>query len=234
MNTLQHSRTAPFRPNIKGTPTFQITGLDSDRSVYLPIEATATWEPHVLTQMDRVIQPDFVCLDVGANVGPFTAAMSHLASDGQVHSFEGSGVNFDLLKYNVDRNGLRNVEVHHAAVTDHSGEVTFHYNPDLPGCSFLSSTTFASEITESVEAITLDNFARSTGLEKVNLIKMDIEGSEVRGLQGATEVLQEFKPLLFIEYNPLAMSTYHNLGKSELYDLLMTVFAQIFVNGVFS
>ena len=229
MSALQNSRTAPFQPNIKGSPTFQMTGLDSDRSVYLPIEATATWEPHVLTQMDRIIQTDFICLDIGANLGPFTAAMSHLASDGRVHSFEASRLNFDLLKHNVESNGLRNVELHHYAVTDHRGTATLNYYPDLPGCSFLSSTNLVSDVAESVEAITLDDFMRSARLEKVNVIKMDIEGSEVKGLQGAVELFQNFKPVLFIEYNPRAMRDYHNFEKRELYDVLTGFCQQILV-----
>ena len=155
--------------------------------------------------MNRVIEPQFVCLDAGANLGPYSLVMSHLAAQGRVYAFEASRNTVELLKRNIKQNEIANVDVHHVAVSDRPGPVEFNYNSDLPGCSFVSATAFRLEEIETVEAITLDRFVEAMNLERLDVIKLDVEGSEVRTLRGSIELLQTFKPLLFVEYNPYAM-----------------------------
>jgi hypothetical protein len=59
-------------------------GLKEDLTVFGPIESGGTWEPHLIAVLRRIIRPDFVCRDVGANIGAITLVLSRLARDGAV------------------------------------------------------------------------------------------------------------------------------------------------------
>ena len=73
------------------------------------------------------------------------------------------------------------------------------YCSNGPGTSLLSEK---QEAMQQVETLSIDDFVRSEGISKVDFIKMDIEGSELRALQGAEHTMRAFRP-------KLAISLYH-------------------------
>jgi protein-L-isoaspartate O-methyltransferase len=101
---------------------FDLEGLDGDATVFQPIQRSHVWEPHVMALLERIVQPDFVCLDVGANIGAITLPLARLASKGRVYAFEAAPATFDLLKRNIAGNALDNVTAEHAAITARSGD----------------------------------------------------------------------------------------------------------------
>ena len=67
--------------------------------------------------------------------------------------------------------------------------------------------------------VTIDDWFKTSGLPKIDIIKLDIEGSELSALKGMNEVLQKQKPILIVEVNPETLSMF-NLKPSDIYDYL--------------
>jgi len=125
-----------------------------------------------------------VALDVGAGVGHETRLLSRLVGDtGRVVAIEANPRVYRCLVDMVERNGLRNVTCLHVAVNDVAGTVHFADAEDHLG-NALSTTG-----TVEVVATTLDAVVQDLGLERVDFLKMNIEGAERPALRGMRATL---------------------------------------------
>lgn len=144
--------------------------------------------------------------DVGANIGSHTLGVaSLLRGQVSVRAFEAQRNVYYMLCGTVAINNLRDVECHHAAVSDRAGDrLTFH-SPDygthnnLGGLELMppvnsDNDTMVHAAQESVLTVTIDSFN-----EPVDFIKIDIEGMEDRALRGAVAAVDAFRPIVFAE-----------------------------------
>jgi FkbM family methyltransferase len=141
-----------------------------------------------------------VMLDVGANIGTHCIGWALSMPDASLFAFEPAPDNLELLERNLAANGLTNrVTVVPKAVSSHGGVATF-FETDDAAYSALRYTGRRPLLSEyEVELVTIDDFVRERGLDRVSLIKIDVEGSEDDVLAGARETLEKFHPLIFIE-----------------------------------
>ena len=133
------------------------------------------------------IRPTDVCFDVGGNVGYFSLLMSRLASDGSVHVFEPIPINAALIAANAALNGFENLHLTNAAVGDHEGSVHFSVSVDSAYSSMHATGRLAEEKSIHVPMITLDDYLSATSLNRIDVMKVDVEGAEdlvVRGGSG--------------------------------------------------
>lgn len=154
-----------------------------------------------------------VFFDVGANLGSFTMGLAKTIKEngGLIYAFEPQRVVFNCLCGSVCMNGYDNIFVDHNAVGDGKDESIetprFDYSET---CSF-GSVEFGDRQNERlhqerrkdgqkdfVKVVTLDSFIDK--VEKVDLIKIDVEGMEESVLDGAKAMIEKHKPVLFIEY----------------------------------
>ena len=220
---------AQYKP-LRGHGAFVIEGLAADNTVFHAIRDTQLWEPHVIAALEKVVKPDFVCLDVGANIGAITLPLASLASEGHVHAFEASPTAWELLKRNVTSNGLENVTTVNAAITDHTGDTVemFSTGAEL-GCAHMTSSSLGrTGNREEVKTLALDDYGF---FGKCDFIKMDVEGSEVRALKGAMRVIEQYRPILVIEYNPTPGGWFQGTAPHALYDLLAGLYPRIEIIG---
>jgi FkbM family methyltransferase len=147
-----------------------------------PVERLRPWVPAGAT-----------VVDIGANIGFFAVRFGRwVGTDGTVLAVEPELRNVSSLSERLGRAGLDGVvEVVHAAVDKEPGTVMLEINPTHPGDHHLGETGVP------VPAVTLDDLAAAH--RPVALIKIDVQGAEVRVLQGATRVLAEDRPAIFIE-----------------------------------
>lgn len=143
----------------------------------------------------RVESGDTV-FDVGGNLGTSALLFSRLAGpDGRVVSFE--PIFHNLLRRNAEANGASDVRVVAAGVAESSGEAEFALS-DRGVDSRMSGPRFAGGRKITAPLITLDGFVEREGLDRVDFVKMDIEGAEESALLGATETLRRLRPRLSI------------------------------------
>lgn len=144
--------------------------------------------------------------DIGANIGTHTVAIARQFADRvAIRSFEAQRQVFYVLCGNVAVNGLDNVHVHHAAVSDKSNDSIEIDLPDytMPnnfgGLELIKTERTDNQYmtktrTETVSTVTVDQFA-----EPVDFLKLDIEGMEHMALKGAKKTIEQHRPICFVE-----------------------------------
>lgn len=160
---------------------------------------------------------DRVFFDVGTNIGSYTMSLSKAAK--RIYSFEASHSNAALLNSFVELSGIGSVEVVNRAVSSISGEqFTIYLSPDTGG----NNTAFYDfgKGCEIATTISLDQFVSDRGIERVDVIKMDIEGSELAAFGGAHGILSMHHPLLLVEFHSL-VAKQAGWELSELYNLIV-------------
>jgi FkbM family methyltransferase len=159
-------------------------------------------DPAVADAFRHVLRPGMVALDCGAHIGEYTLLFADLVGpDGAVHAFEPDPRIFEYLRWNVDRNRLANATVNRVALSSSSGQAEYAMCADAT-CSALVEFGGDDDGAETVDVATtsLDAYAAEHGLERVDAVKIDVEGAEAAVLAGAAEILMRMRPaLVFVE-----------------------------------
>lgn len=171
------------------------------------------YEPETVALIQKLLPPGAVFLDVGAHVGQYTlVASQQVGAAGQVHSFEPDPETFRWLAGNVRLNRLRNVRVNQAALSDESGKKRFYFaTPRDIGSNSLSRPLNDSGRSCDVVCTTMDEYVAANGIERVDLIKVDIEGAEYAMLVGAQHLLSRpNKPVIIAEFEEERQRSFGN------------------------
>ena len=156
-----------------------------------------TGVPEQLKRIYQLIgQPDrdLISVDVGAYIGVISLAMSHFGpSKHTIHSFEADSLNFSRLRQNVTLIPNTSITTHNKAVADFEGESTFTRYKD-PGNNHLGTRQNHKINVDSlhqVQVTTLDTFVRETGIDIIDVLKIDVEGFDLSVLRGAKRILDQ-------------------------------------------
>ncbi len=150
------------------------------------------------------LSPGSVVVDAGANIGIYSQFLARCVGQaGMVHSFEPEPENFTRLYAAVA--GLANVRVNQAAVSDKTGESVLYISDDLNVDHRAYPTEGETRRTVSIRSTTLDDYFKPG--ERVDFIKMDVQGYEFHALQGAKRVVQENPAIkLLLEFWPYGLA----------------------------
>jgi FkbM family methyltransferase len=166
---------------------------------------SGTYEPNTQVVLRRLLTDGDVFFDVGANAGVLTLAASRwVGPGGRVYGFEPSAREFERLEENLLMNAARNVTAVRQAVSSSTGRASLRVAAagfgglNTLGERFPYEGVDTSRI-ESVETTTLDDFVEREALDRVDVIKLDVEGAEAAVLSGASRVLRDYRPALVIE-----------------------------------
>jgi FkbM family methyltransferase len=172
---------------------------------------------------------------VGANIGLYSLGLSHLAAKGRVYAFEPSAGAFEWLRHNLDTNGVTNVEAVHTAVGDRVGTISFHDVPFFTAGSFtaeegsyLGSAAVGSTLVE-VPCTTLDTFLESSTVDRVDVVKIDVEGAELAVLDGAQRTLAEHRPTVVMEFNSFGFYLHQAVLPQVALSHIQETFPHVFV-----
>jgi len=146
--------------------------------------------------VSNLVKPGSVIFDIGAHVGFYTLLFSVLAGDsGQVIAFEPFPANAKYLKQHIQMNKLNNVRMYEAAMAEKAGTADFETGISS---SMGHITDQISPSTFQVKLVNIDELVNSGEVPPPDYIKLDIEGAELRALQGATETLKKHHPSIFL------------------------------------
>ena len=159
--------------------------------------------------LKKIVRANEVFLDIGANIGYFSLLAATNSSSSRVISFEPVKKLFQELNENISINNIKNITPVNAAVGEINEErEIFLSAPGNMGMSSFQQPENYSGKKEKVTVIAIDDWFKTSGLAKIDLIKLDIEGSELTALKGMKEVLQKQRPVLIIEINPETLSLF--------------------------
>jgi FkbM family methyltransferase len=149
-------------------------------------------EPALTRLIQILLRPGDVFVDVGGNEGYFSMLASQSVQNGKVICIEPQQRLVPIIKYNVEINDARSVDIHHVALSDKRGEAELYLRPSsLSGASSLYKHWRLGAARETVKTQRLDDLLRSVNVSRIRLIKVDCEGAERLVLAGAAETLQK-------------------------------------------
>ena len=183
----------------KGTRRVQVFGsnmtldlsIHIDRQVYM-----GCYEPLNTYRFGRVVQVGDTVFDVGANIGYFTAlAARRVGPAGRVFAFEPHPFNFPLLARMIEDNRLRQVTPLEFGLdeSDGSGVVHMSHQSDYANRAATMVGSAEGQVAAAVATRSIDSFVKERGNERIDLLKVDVDGFETRILKGAKETLAEGK-----------------------------------------
>lgn len=172
------------------------------------------FSPRDMRALHKLIGPGQHIFDVGAHIGYFSLLFAKwVGRRGTVNSFEPCSKTRERLLRNSSLNPKlqRRMQIHDVGLSDHDGYASM-VSPDAAnsGCNYIDSRGGDVRIT------TLDHFVEVNRISRIDLIKVDVEGSECALLEGARETMRRFRPRIVIEVNA---STLRRSGKEPM-DLL--------------
>ena len=175
--------------------------------VFRSIFVRGIYDPSLVTVINKLLPSEGVFIDVGANMGYCSLLMSKtVGEDGKVFAIEPSERDFLRLVDNVSLNKLDNVNVYRLAISNKSGIAKISIAPEERSALNTLGEAFSNKgieelRTEEVSSTTLDKFVEQEEINRIDVIKMDIEGSEFKALKGARNSIEKYRPTLIVGSN---------------------------------
>lgn len=154
--------------------------------------------PEEIRYLLHTIHQGATAIDVGAHKGGYTFWMRRaVGAKGHIIAFEPQRKGASLLKA-LFRN--TQVQVEHLALSNSTGQQELYIQPQAYEVSFEASleNKYGNSITERIDTTTLDHYCKKHGLTP-SFIKIDVEGHELKVLEGALAVLRYARPVLLVE-----------------------------------
>jgi len=170
---------------------------------------TRDYDTEEISSCLRLLHANSVVLDVGANVGFWTVPMAlGLGAEGRVHAFEPLPSNATRLRENVSLNGMEHVvRVHEIGLSDQPATLEISLREDFARGSQTGNAAIVIDKNDrkfectAIQVDTLDRVLDLLDIQRLDLVKIDIEGHEDKFLAGARSAISRFRPILFIEIN---------------------------------
>jgi FkbM family methyltransferase len=174
--------------------------LDPASCIGAEIERTGAWELATTQALLRIVRPGMHVVDVGANLGWFTLLFARaVGPQGVVWAFEPVAGFREQLTWHLRQNGLQDrVRVVPCALGDVSTERAIAVGESSATLHWTG--TQAPPETEVVSVRPLDLLVPRLGIERVDLVKVDVDGHEPAFLRGAAATLARFRPPLCVEF----------------------------------
>lgn len=153
------------------------------------------YEPDVTAAIEKLCQPGFTVLDIGANIGAHALRLSMIVGEaGKIYAFEPTNYAYSKLVYNISLNQFKNIIPLQIVLSDKNLlRQSIHFRSSWP--------TRGNPVEQEsiVDFTTLDDWFKREYIERVDLIKLDVDGNESSVIMGAKSLLTSQHPLIIME-----------------------------------
>ena len=195
-----------FKKNKSILGKYEFQTIENDEGISTELQIYESHEPLTTHLMINELKQDMFCLDLGSNIGYYAVIESNMIGEsGKIFAIEPSPVNFPVLKSNLENQKKNNFLAYNIAIGDKNEEMEF----------IISSKSNWSKIRMNNEKInpedkiikipvkTLDSFVKENNITKIDILRMDVEGFEYNIILGANNVLEKYKPKIFVEIHKM-------------------------------
>ena len=191
-----------------------VTNIDKDITMNVDISkamgAAFYWMGfHELNEwrfLNRYLKPDMVFADIGANQGEFSLFAAKRLTKGRVLAFEPVDFFYNLLRENIGRNDYRNIDTFHYGLSNEVKQLPIFMGQTGAGEHEGLATIFQSNqrarFIQNIELKVLDEQLPLLNLQRLDFMKIDVEGAEMLVLKGAQKTIERFRPHIMLEINP--------------------------------
>lgn len=190
---------------------FKIRANTSDRLIISEV-----WELREYNDSSNLaIKPDYKVVVIGAQIGVYTVLAAKKAHRGKVYSYEPFSESFALLKENVALNNLKNVRVFNMAVSGSPGKNILYVSQSNTGAHSLFPDPGKRKV--EVKTTTLDKVISENKLKAIDLLKIDVEGSEYEIILGASDkTLGKIKRIIMEYHDHIVPGMKHTMIMDRL------------------
>jgi FkbM family methyltransferase len=198
----------------------------------LLIKNPSTYDTGNFAIIEKILKSGDNFIDVGANIGIYSLVASRIVGpSGSVFSFEPVSSIFNKLTKNIALNAPSNISAVNAALSSFSGTTEIlSVNEDQfrQGTSTLQFNDNVQEMgegsfsNEQVSVLTLDHYLEQKQLKTLKFIKIDVEGHELKVLEGAKSTLIKLKPFLLLEHDQSRLR-FMEISELDFQDLFKTL-----------
>jgi len=199
---------------------FSIYVSPRDLAVGAVIRESRNYEPYISDEFRKVLGPGMTVLDIGANIGFYTLlAASIIGPNGCCLAIEPNVRNVKLLAASKATNGFESIRIYQGAATKEWG--LLYLNTSHSNGVVSPATGKLGELMsrETVMGMKLDDLLASC--ERLDVIKIDVEGAEYLALSGAIAAIEKSRPIVFSEFSPPAMPQISGVQPEEYLDLFL-------------
>ena len=185
--------------------------VDARSALFRRIARDGYYEPALTKLCSEHIQPEGDVLDIGANIGFHSVFFAKTVTTGRVLAIEPTSHAHRRLVRNLELNNVSNkVDVHHGAVSDLAGTASIKVIQGREEFSTLGKMAHQAVqgetwMEELISCDTVDALVLRYNI-KPRFIKLDVEGFEHRVLQGATDTLKQYRPIILAELSNALLS----------------------------
>jgi FkbM family methyltransferase len=203
--------TSPNFAIIRNFDSDLVLRVDRSKVMGASIYWTGFHEYRELLFLHDFLTKEMVLLDVGANIGEYSIFAAKRLTDGKVVSFEPVPTLRKILDQNIQLNRFSNVAVKPFGLSDAAGSFPIYFvgENENEGQATFFPGVIQNQRSVNAELKTLDEEWGQLSLNRLDFIKMDIEGSELRALLGARNVIKRFRPIIMLEVSEV---TYQAAG----------------------
>ena len=196
------------------------------------INNPSTYDTANFAIIETILKSGDYFIDVGANIGIYSLVASKIVGpSGSVLSFEPVSSIFDKLTKNIAINAPSNISTVNAALSSFSGSteiLSIKVDQFRQGTSTLQFNDNVQELGEDafykerVTVVTLDHFLDQKQLESLKFIKIDVEGHELKVLEGAKSTILKLKPFLLLEHDQSRLN-FMEISEVDFRNLFMSL-----------
>ena len=197
--------------------------------IYRSIFVNGIYDPNLVVVLNNLLPKEGTLIDAGANMGYVSLLAScNLSENGKIYALEPSQRDFERLIDNVSINHLSKViSCHNIALSDKTGTAKLMIAVEersalnTLGSAFSFKGVEKAKV-EDVKTMSLDEFIINEGIEHVDVVKLDLEGSELKALQGAINTIQRYRPAVILGVNQNALKA-SGTSLDEIEQMLKTL-----------
>ena len=168
-----------------------------------------THEPISTKLVSKLLKKGMTCLDIGANIGYYVLLENKiLGEEGNIIAIEPSPENFEYLEKNISRQNAKNIQSFNLAAGDKDGHINFLIYQDASNSGMVIPDNETSKWPGKVIKVAvkkIDSFLNEISVNKVDFVRMDVEGYEYHIFEGMKETLKKSKPIIHIEVHKSIM-----------------------------
>ena len=216
----------PFLLKYKGSwlisPTIygfdlKVNIADEKNGLEYEVFRSGTYEKGTLHFMRNTLKEGDIFIDAGSNIGLMSLyASKFVGKSGSVYSFEPMPSTFEILKNNITLNGIENIHPFCLALGSGKSKANiYHHNENRGSASLIMPSESADGFI--TEVVSLEVFLEEKNINKIDMLKIDVEGWELEVLKGATGILEsKDPPIVCVEYSNL-----HPVESGKLLDIYL-------------
>jgi FkbM family methyltransferase len=193
---------------------FKVYGsIDKNKTSYFLLKKCEFGDYHELNIIKKISNKNKVLfLDCGCNYGFYSLYVASLSKKNTIISVEASKKTLDEFNKNLNLNNFSNIKFYNNAISDSDEKIITFNESEKDWESSITHENYNSYASSVISTIKIDTLVQDYDFKKYKIIiKVDIEGNEMGGIQGSLRLIEKSSPLIIIEFSKYIFNKQDNI-----------------------